>query len=1029
MANLSFRPEYEATPDLRRLLGKAILLSRESVDDRGEKMDVSFTTLLLAFFAAEDPVSGWFQRQASAVQLEPVLKSKGLNLDILVKVRGEPASEKLLDDQLPAVTASVNNLIDIAFGYARRIAPAISGESVGQSSALPDTRLDVRHILAAILYQPGRVHEPQLAQWGLDRRALAEAFLSDFAQLLPNLSGELPGWCAIYKDIFGTEAPACQEKNRDAAPERAFDRLPGYAADEASGEKDALKIDADVNALAALIAAHTTSAPLAVGVFGDWGSGKTFFMRRLMRRIDDLAKAARSESAPDHEKLQKDVAFYKHIVQIEFNAWHYEEGNLWASLVEHIFANLRLSQDKDWDPNGTRLEAIQDHLLAQLQVQERALALALAQATAKADIARQELQDATNNLARIKAERERRLQEMADVTLQDVLLTDNNLAPILGIVNQALSAAGFKEVSQSVKAVTAALTEARATMQHGGAVIMPLLQGLRRRRRFALLLLALAGGPLIGLLASLLARAVTDNPLAEQLARVSGTIGAVAGIITEALRRGSQWTAERLAKIEEANQELCALQRAKSAEYNVKVAHLQEQLTRLNADYLAAQQCQEAAQRRLEEISRELRENAPGRRLVRYIEDRTNSDDYRKHLGILALIRRDFGTISDYINLENRRVLGLDQLDAEKVDNDKRINRIVLYIDDLDRCPTDKVVQVLQAIHLLSVFPLFVIVVGVDARWVSHALRDRYRRLLKADSAGQADEGALAFGRDATPHDYLEKIFQIPIWLRPMDRDGSTRMLDTMLTGMVVADPVAAPVTSPNEQLAAHRQNGAVQTGERATSPAGDHGNSPPDRIPAPGPAAEPPEQPLDLAPESLRIYRSEFDFMEDLAPILGRSPRAIKRFVNLYRLVKVALEPSEYPIVVDPSQPVGDDKIVMFLLGVVTGLPSISREFFRTLRQNGRTVERAEETGDRASGSDRRYDLREAFARMKVGLLPGDGWDLHRLRGWLDSYRQGAWWDVPLVLLAARAPQVARYSFRVEEFQPASGRELERPR
>ena len=38
--------------------------------------------------------------------------------------------------------------------------------------------------------------------------------------------------------------------------------------------------------------------------------------------------------------MQRENAFYKRIVQIEFNAWHYVEGNLWASLVEHLFENL-----------------------------------------------------------------------------------------------------------------------------------------------------------------------------------------------------------------------------------------------------------------------------------------------------------------------------------------------------------------------------------------------------------------------------------------------------------------------------------------------------------------------------------------------------------------------------------------------------------------------------------------------------------------------------------------------------------------
>ena len=58
------------------------------------------------------------------------------------------------------------------------------------------------------------------------------------------------------------------------------------------------------------------------------------------------------------------------------------------------------------------------------------------------------------------------------------------------------------------------------------------------------------------------------------------------------------------------------------------------------------------------------------------------------------------------------------------------VHRIVLYIDDLDRCPPAIVVKVLQAVHLLLAFPLFVVVVAVDARWLAKSLEQHYGELL-----------------------------------------------------------------------------------------------------------------------------------------------------------------------------------------------------------------------------------------------------------------------------------------------------------
>jgi hypothetical protein len=56
-----------------------------------------------------------------------------------------------------------------------------------------------------------------------------------------------------------------------------------------------------------------------------------------------------------------------------------------------------------------------------------------------------------------------------------------------------------------------------------------------------------------------------------------------------------------------------------------------------------------------------------------------------------------------------------------------RIDRVVLYIDDLDRCPPAKVLEVLEAVHLLLALELFVVVVGVDPRWLRNSLRHQYQ--------------------------------------------------------------------------------------------------------------------------------------------------------------------------------------------------------------------------------------------------------------------------------------------------------------
>src|SRR5262249_7011132 len=52
------------------------------------------------------------------------------------------------------------------------------------------------------------------------------------------------------------------------------------------------------------------------------------------------------------------------------------------------------------------------------------------------------------------------------------------------------------------------------------------------------------------------------------------------------------------------------------------------------------------------------------------------------------------------------------------------LERIVLYIDDLDRCPPRRVVEVLTAMQLLLALPLFV---AVDPRWLVRSLEHHHR--------------------------------------------------------------------------------------------------------------------------------------------------------------------------------------------------------------------------------------------------------------------------------------------------------------
>ena len=193
---------------------------------------------------------------------------------------------------------------------------------------------------------------------------------------------------------------------------------------------------------------------------------------------------------------------------------------------------------------------------------------------------------------------------------------------------------------------------------------------------------------------------------------------------------------------------------------------------RKQAEEEARYTLREAEEERAEAIRAELAEMAPGRQLIRFLRERASAEDYRRHLGLVSLVRRDFAQLSNLL-------LATPSDDHEL----PKIDRIVLYIDDLDRCKAERVIEVLEAVHLLLAFPLFAVVVAVDPRWLRQSLLDHYPRLLGGADEDKPELRGRSLGRPATPQDYLEKIFQVPFNLHAMEKTGFESLCEASVHG------------------------------------------------------------------------------------------------------------------------------------------------------------------------------------------------------------------------------------------------------
>ncbi|TIN77491.1 P-loop NTPase fold protein [Mesorhizobium sp.] len=767
-------------------------------------------------------------------------------------------------------------------------------------------------IIVALLQQPGTKLEERLGRSSIQLSDLRGALLEQMQTLdRPRLQQ--------WHTAFGTELPeGIETVGSPAAASIVFANLRN---DSTEGDTldDKLNVEDEARAFARVAAARQISPPLAFGVFGDWGSGKSFFMRLIHRHVAALANQASARTG-------KGDGFHRQIVQIRFNAWHYAETNLWASLVDSIFVEL-----DTW-------------LRAKSPVSDGAKSTLLD----KLATARELTLDSAERL--ISQRRQQKLaSERVASAERELLLQRGRLATTPRLFWKVVAERFANAIANDGKLKEAAATLGLDQLSDDGEALKSALDSLGDEAKRAQLVAKatrarLLGGPFLALVFLAI---VVVPPLAGRIETwilaqigIEGIFGAVHSIVVQAsaalvaIAGAVRFTAQGVRKattvIDKHREALDVAIERELKNPTVEVRQAEEQLAKLTAELSESKAVLAATSDQLAEITKEYEGETGNGRLLRFVRDRAGDGLYAKHLGLIATIRKDFTELSALmaaadrtmrdevirqVSAYNIRVKALvasaregGLLTPEEQETLTRsaetsttpppdhFERIILYIDDLDRCPPEKVVQVLQAVHLLLSFPLFVVVVAVDSRWVSKSLESHYAKLLASNE-----------GEGATAGDYLEKIFQVPYWVRSMSPAGS----QALLSSLAASSPGEAAVTPAASQDAAPKERPVEwQTPLPDTAPPGE-------------PATAEDQEPVVVAGRdgatALTLTRDEIAYIDTVAPFTGRTPRRALRFLNTYRVIKASLNAVEVA-----RLEAGGYRSLMTQLAIVTGSPDL---------------------------------------------------------------------------------------------------------
>lgn len=664
---------------------------------------------------------------------------------------------------------------------------------------------------------------------------------------------------------------------------------------------DRLGIEVELSAIADAMALESMNPPLVVGILGGWGAGKSYAMHLIQKRLREISSVPllQDKGGSGEGESLSDFPYVGHLYKVNFDAWTYAKANLWASLMQKILSDLDAQLQIEEVLKACKKELRDGYdvwrIFDSYSETQRSRILKELQATESSD-------EEVNNKAPIEEVLWSRLERSRHSAIEKLNTARNDLETLEKVFTEDLPALKESAAKKKFKAdlgVSFAKNIRTAFLDDENdksafpdfadiKKTIPIFEMLKEPQ-FTLFFVA-----------SFLITVFIDKFPTEyfQLALPSGLLAYLAAS-WKGFQKATSWLQEQKTqyetKVKEARESISKFDTLKQGEHYQSLCQALDldgknpDLKTLEAQYKTLK---ERCTADVEEAKRLVGLTARAPSLKQFIKQKIGSGIYEEKLGLVHQVQKDLEELTDAFLPPKH--LNDKQSQEELFPRGKP--RVILFIDDLDRCPPDRVVEVLEAAQLLVKTRLFVVVLGMDVRYITRALEKEYKDILVRDG-------------DPSGLDYIEKIVQIPYRVPPIHRDAFEDFIQSQIpdwdkntdqespeTEMVIRSSPAeidpAPDSPHEDNNNAGNEPASLPAAESKPALGGNTGLSFSLSVPGLFSSEKPKENPQSglLVAEKLRqlsITKDEVEFIKHACASVGVSPRSGKRLVNVFKLLK----------------------------------------------------------------------------------------------------------------------------------------------